>query len=422
MKKPMIGIACLILGTVVACAGETEAPAAPETLAAEAPATPTILDNPAATDSTVPHLGVGADDSLLMSWLEAGDSTTLRVARLDPATGSWTAAESVYSAPTLFANWADFPSVVELTDGALVTHWLEYLAEGRYAYGVKLAQRDANGVWGEPWQPHEDSSPVEHGFVSLAAAADGGYSAIWLDGTAFADGNNEMSVRARHYGPDGAAGSEEILDLRACDCCQTGAAYLGDNLVVVYRDRSPDEVRDIWTVRRTAEGWSEPQPVATDGWMIPGCPVNGPSIVSTGEDDGAVIWFALVDQVPEVKLAFTRDGGASFEDPILIEQGSDSAATLGRVDVASTPDGTLVATWLTQVGETAEIRYRIIEENATLSDVHVLATTGAERGSGFPRVEVVGQHVFFAWTDTLGDSPMIRTASMPIAGLPAANQ
>jgi len=359
-----------------------------------------------------------------MSWVEPStDGHRVATATLSPG-GTWSATTTVVTGDDLFVNWADFPSVVELADGSLAGHWLQSLGEAGLAYGVKLARTDPGGSWSEPWQAHDDNSPTEHGFASLVAEADGGFSAVWLDGRAFADseldphsGGADMSLRGRRWAVDGTPGTEHELDLRTCDCCQTGAAYLGDTLVVVYRDRSPEEIRDIWTVRRTADGWTAPAPVANDGWMIPGCPVNGPVVVSTGGSAGAVVWFSLVAGLPEVKVAFTDDEGALWGDPILLERGTDQAPTLGRVGMASLGDGSVVATWLSQVDDSGEIRYRRISPNGEVGPTHRLAQTGAARNSGFPRVTATATRVLFAWTDTLGDEASVRTASLPVTSL-----
>jgi len=410
-----------VLAATAACAPAAQAPQEAAVLS-----DPTPIENPSDPASGMPGLSVGTDGRVHMSWVEPTESGhRVAAATLSPD-GSWSEPTAAVDADDLFVNWADFPSVIELSDGGLAGHWLQSLGEAGLAYGVKVSRTDPAGYWGEPWQAHDDSSPTEHGFTSLVAEADGGFSAVWLDGRAFANseldphsGGADMSLRGRRWGADGTPGPEDVLDMRVCDCCQTGAAYLGDALVVVYRDRSADEIRDIWTVRRTAEGWSEPAPVANDGWKIPGCPVNGPVVVSTGGDAGAVVWFSLLDDAPEVKVAFTDDQGAHFGDPVMVERGSKEAPTLGRVGLASLGDGSVLATWLSQTDSTGEIRYRRIAPDGTVGPVQ---QTGAARSSGFPRVTATATRVVFAWTDTLGDDAVVRTASLPIASLvPAGN-
>ena len=41
---------------------------------------------------------------------------------------------------------------------------------------------------------------------------------------------------------DGTVGAEAVLDPRVCECCQTSAAATSDGLLVVYRNRSDEEM------------------------------------------------------------------------------------------------------------------------------------------------------------------------------------
>ncbi len=110
---------------------------------------------------------------------------------------------------------------------------------------------------------------------------------------------------------NGKASGEEKIDARVCSCCQTDAALTDSGPVVVYRDRSGEEVRDIFVIRRTSRGWSRPVRVHADNWKIPGCPVNGPAIAASGRHV-AVAWFTSAPPNPRVYVAFSEDGGASF--------------------------------------------------------------------------------------------------------------
>ena len=139
---------------------------------------PTPIENPSAPDSGMPGLSVGSDGRIHMSWVEPTESGhRVATATLSPD-GSWSATTTAVTAADLFVNWADFPSVIELRDGTLVSHWLQSLGEESMAYGVMLARTDSAGSWGASWQAHDDSSPTEHGFTSLVAEADGGFSAM----------------------------------------------------------------------------------------------------------------------------------------------------------------------------------------------------------------------------------------------------
>ncbi len=102
---------------------------------------------------------------------------------------------------------------------------------------------------------------------------------VWLDGRNFAkaegsddsDGHShdmsaEMTLRSALLHPDGRLSGEALLDDRVCDCCQTDAVRTSRGALVAYRDRSPDELRDISLVRLEDGEWSDPYPLHPDNW------------------------------------------------------------------------------------------------------------------------------------------------------------
>ena len=145
--------------------------------------------------------------------------------------------------------------------------------------------------------------------------------ALWLDGRnyaatgAFASGDaasDAMQLHTTILDADGSLSDSTLLDARTCTCCQTSAVVTDSGKVlVVYRDRSEDEIRDISILRMVDGVWSQPVSVSRDGWQIEGRPVNGPAIDSKGRR-AVVAWFTAADNLPKVKLAFSDDEGESF--------------------------------------------------------------------------------------------------------------
>jgi hypothetical protein len=43
------------------------------------------------------------------------------------------------------------------------------------------------------------------------------------------------------------------------------------------------------------------------------------------------------------------------------------------------------------------------------------ATMDSGRKSGFPQLEVLGENVYFAWTEVKGESNQVRTVFLPIS-------
>jgi hypothetical protein len=172
--------------------------------------------------------------------------------------------------------------------------------------------------------------------------------------------------------------------------------------VVAYRDRTPDEVRDISVARLVENEWRPLAGPKRDRWQIDACPVNGPSIDARG-NDLALAWFTAADNRPRVQLALSRDAGETFGDSILIE---DQA--LGRVDVVALDDGGAIVSWLASTDKGAEIRLRRVDAQGRAGPTRAVAQTQPARSSGFPQLERRGDDLIVAWT-VAGEPSRIRT-------------
>jgi hypothetical protein len=239
---------------------------------------------------------------------------------------------------------------------------------------------------------------------------------VWLDGRKTGRAGHEahgsadaaMSLMHTTIDRDGRLGAETLLDGRVCDCCQTDAAVTSAGTVVVYRDRSEKEVRDMSVVRYVDGRWTDPRPLANDGWEINGCPVNGPAVAASGSKV-AVAWVTAAGEKPMVKAAFSADSGATFAPPIVVDDGRP----LGRVDIVLLDDGSALVSWLEQVGASARVRIRRIVSAGKADDPVTVAESSGARSSGFPRMTRANDEVLIAWRDA-GDPPKVRTAVLTV--------
>lgn len=379
-------------------------------LAAALPATAAEwrdLAPPAAPGAQSPHLAEAAAGPLL-TWLEKlPGGHALRFARF--ADGAWTAPVTVASGD-LFANWADFPASVESAGGDLYAHWLEKNGRDPYAYAIELA-RSTDG--GRSWQRlgplHEDRVASEHGFVSFLREGSG-VRAFWLDGRQMPRGG-AMTLRTARI-EDGRVGAGEAIDERTCECCQTGAAVTARGPRVVWRGRSPAEIRDVAIAGADGHAWSAPRIVAADGWKIAGCPVNGPAVAADGESL-AVGWFTGAEP-PRVQVAFSSDAGASFRPPVELDRGEP----IGRVDLLALSGGEVLVSWLSRRGGATTLVLRRVATDGRAGAPWTLATPVAPRSSSFPRALLVGSEVWLAWTES-GETSRLRVGAVPLATIPA---
>lgn len=372
------------------------------------------LTSPATTNSTEPHLAKTPGGSVILSWVSReDDQASLHYSELSE--NGWQPAHMVSSGSDWFLNYADFPSVQPITEELWAAHWLVKRPGGTYAYDVAISlSKDKGKSWSEPFTPHRDNTPTEHGFVSLFPL-NGNLGALWLDGRNMTEGahgghaDNDlggMTLRAAAIQPDSQIADEYLVDDLICDCCQTDIAIGGDGPIAVYRDRSPAEIRDIYVSKMVDGQWLEGTAVGDDEWEINGCPVNGPAIDSS-DSETVVAWFTSAKNIPHVRFARSEDGADTFSEPLNI----DSGAPIGRVDVALLDSGITAISWM-RVGEARneELVMRLVSSSGEMGPIQLVAPEGKVQARGFPQMINLGDRLVFAWTDAAADQPMVQTA------------
>ena len=380
---------------------------------ATAPLTIQQVSIGAAEGSAQPQLTAMGDRALL-SWIErSGKLATLKFA--ERTASGWSEPRTVASGEDWFVNWADVPSVVLLDDGTLAAHWLQRSGLAMYAYDVRLSRsRDSGKTWTPSVTPHHDGTETEHGFASLFPMPGAGLGLVWLDGRATGvqgEGGEfgPMTVRAAVFDTSGQQKAELLVDDRVCDCCPTTTAVTDDGIIAAFRNRTTDEIRDIYVSRFTGGNWTEPTPVHNDGWHIDACPVNGPALAAHGRNV-AIAWFTATGDKGRSYVAFSSDSGRTFGAPIRI----DDVTSLGRVDVDLLDDGSAVAGWIEFADGKSDFRVRRVTPRGERSASQIVSALESGRASGYPRLVRRGDELLFAWTEA-GEQPRVRSA---VARLP----
>ena len=356
------------------------------------------VEAPALVGAGQQNLAVGPDGRVYFSWIDRlpDSSTALRFGVLGGS--GWSAPRTVAQGRDWFINWADFPSLLVLGENRLAAHWLQKSSLGRYSYDVRLSRSSDGGLtWTTPVVPHRDATPTEHGFAALWPGPDGEVGAAWIDGRKHVlpdTSRREMTLRAATFGARGELGPEVELDERICDCCQTAVAVTAEGPVIVYRDRTAGEVRDIAIVRQVGGAWTAPRVVAADGWEINACPVNGPMVAADARRV-VVAWYTGARDTRRVLVAFSDDAGATFAAPVQVDDGHP----VGRVAVVLVPGGDALVSWLEDTPAGAEVRVRRVGAGGERGEAQAVARTVAGRPSGFPRMVRSGDRVVFAWRE-----------------------
>lgn len=411
------GIVIIAIVGVSACKSRSEsptpAPSETTSIVREPVPAPATIDPPSAPGALAPNLHA-AGDGVLATWLEPLGEGKHRLRFSKWSGGAWSTPGTIVENARLVASWADVPSVARGGDQALVAHWAEASGDSPYAYDAVVARSTDDGAtWKVLGTLHEDRAPAEHGFVSLVPDAKG-VRAIWLDGRDAGSDGGATALRTALVG-DSIQG-EAVVDSMVCDCCGTSAVATASGALVVYRDRTEGEIRDIGSARLVDGAWKQAG-VRADGWQIAGCPVNGPAVATNGRMV-AVAWYTYANSSHRVQVAFSEDTGASFAEPIDVDLPRGARAPAGRVAIVLENETTAVVSWLASNREDAAILARRVGRDGRLGDELRIGGTTAGRDAGFPRLARHDDGMVAIWTEP-GEPSKLRAVHVSFAALPA---
>ena len=393
-------VACLL---ACGCGGPRNEQNTPTPVAATTAATPTLtisaLTVPVPAGSGEPQLTTSSKGTIL-SWVESdGPMATLKFAERS-GTG-WSESRTVAAGKDWFVSDADVPTVQHMADGTLVAAWYRSTDVQAEAYDTWLAySKDEGRTWSAPFKPYKDRTKTQHGFASMFDQPGGGLGLVWLDAREWeldkdAPDGGAVMLRSASFDPAWKQTSDQVANLRVCDCCQTSVATTSDGVVVAFRDRSDKEIRDIHVTRLEGGKWTDPQPVHHDNWEIDSCPVNGPAISARGRTV-AVAWFTAASGQGHAYAAFSQDAGRSWGEPVRL----DEQISTGRVDIELLDDGGAVATWVEFANQQAQLKARRIAADGKLSAPVAVQGTAPGRVSGYPRMVRQGDDLLFVWSES----------------------
>jgi len=400
--KNTVSLFVVSIALLASCSTKTEE--------AKQQATISQLESPAQAESGEPFLFTYQDSIVYLSWIEKKEKeSTFKLSSL--ADNKWTTPVTIASGSSWFVNWADYPMMARNESG-FIAHFLDRSADGKFTYDVKFTMaKSTDTTWADPKILHDDGKQAEHGFVSLVPYDDK-FFVTWLDGrNTVMEGmesmdhghHGEMSLRAAILDSKGNKLNEWELDTRTCDCCQTSAAITSAGPVVVYRDRSDEEIRDMSIVRLINGEWTSPKSIHNDNWKIAGCPVNGPRVSAIG-NTLATAWFTMALDSAQVNVIFSTNNGETFGKAIRVDDGSP----IGRVDIVLLDEQTAVVSWM----EGTEIKAVKVRSDGTKEQSVAIAASSESRSSGFPQMTKAGDKLIFAWTDS--KEKLIKLASLAL--------
>jgi len=366
-----------------------------------------LYDNSNAQPSLTSNNG-----SLALTWISSDKDMNASLIFRQFKNKQWTNSQTLAIGSDWFINWADFPTHA-INGDRVLTSYLKKSASGTYTYDVFL---NLQKLYGEKIKEdfilNTDGFKAEHGFVSIAEGNNEGFFITWLDGRNTVEkelnGNHKpMTIRFAEITTAGDIVNEIELDSSVCDCCQTSITNTDKGPIVVYRDRSDKEIRDIYVTRNIDDGWETPVPVYNDEWEIYGCPVNGPKVVSNS-NNLAVSWFTVADGKPSVNLSFSESYGSSFSNPIKI----NDYTAIGRVDVAFLNDNEVLVSYMEVDDVGTYLRLKKVSIDGKVSKPITISKIDSGRNTGVPQLEILDNEIFIVWTVFENDNNQLKTVKL----------
>jgi len=194
-----------------------------------------------------------------------------------------------------------------------------------------------------------------------------------------------------------------------CHCCKLAMAVVpGRGVFVAYRNEVDDQ-RDIFLARSQGkDDWAAPAPIEDTNWVLPACPMNGPSLAVDGTGSLHAVWSTggSVLQKPllagttasRMKLLYRRFDArkGTWEAPVLLGNG-------GHPRVVSGATGEPYVVWKSDQVMLARLSAEGAPRVATLSR---LAEAGA-----YPSLAITaGGELLAAWQQTDGEALQIHVA------------
>ena len=368
---------------------------------------PFFYDNSNAQPNLVSYNG-----SLSLSWISSKEENKASLNYSQYKEGRWIKPQVITSGSDWFVNWADFPAHA-INQDLIITSHLKKSASGTYTYDVVLNLQKLSGEKiRENFLLNTDGVKAEHGFVSIMANNEKGFFITWLDGRNTIEKKLEgdhkpMTIRFAEITDKGDVIKESELDASTCDCCQTSIAITNDGPIVVYRDRSEEEVRDIYIVKNINGTWEKPNAVHDDGWIINGCPVNGPK-VAVNSKNLAVSWFTVSNNHPLVNVSFSKNNGNSFGAPLKV---NDHDA-IGRVDVAFLNDEEVIVSYMEVDDIGTYLRIKKVSFDGKISEPITISKIDGGRNTGVPQLEIIDSEIFIVWTIFLDGMNQLKSIKL----------
>lgn len=161
------------------------------------------------------------------------------------------------------------------------------------------SSRDDGKTFSAPIKVNDDTGGAEHRFPTVAVDDEGVVHVAWLDKRKQTQAQSDFSRVYYAKSTDGGRTFSANVDATdgqdhgICHCCKLALAVQPHHGIFIAFRNDVDDVRDVWIVRSDKRGknFGAPTPMEDTRWVIPGCPMNGPSLAFDRDDRLHAVWL-----------------------------------------------------------------------------------------------------------------------------------
>ena len=243
-----------------------------------------------------------------------------------------------------------------------------------------MVSDDGGATWKNGPVPFQDAAGSQT-FMRMIANGNTLHMA-WLDSR-----EGSQGLRYARSADAGATwGRDVALAPRTCDCCWNSiAAAPSGQVSVLYRGGEPRDMMHI----ASADGatWGKPVSIDGFGWRVDACPHVGGALALRGGDLHALTWSGRDDVLG---LYHAVQGASGWSKPRRL-----GSADARNADLASDPDGTLIAVWDERGGRGSPLRLARSRDGGTTWGA--VETIPAKREATHPRVVATTKGIATFW-------------------------
>jgi hypothetical protein len=353
--------------------------AAASGVGAQTPATPPRLEivHPRAGHEvhvSPAAVAVAADGAPVVAWIaQEAQSNVVYVAR--PGDGG--ARVRVNPPSTSVDSLHQSPGIASGPHNELYVTWSAAKpvpAGGLFASDLYLSRSlDSGRTWDSNVRVNEDRA-ISHSFESLAVAPDGTVLVAWIDSRA----NDRAATYLARVAERGTrvAETQRLEAGETCVCCRVDLnSGPGETVAVMWRKVFPDNIRDMVLAvsRDGGRRFTAPALVHADQWKITACPHRGGAVATDARGRFYAVWYTEgTTEQPDLLFATSTDG-RTFAAPRRLHTAPGPIPDHGRLAVDASGRGVIVWEEATAVRRRVVMR-TTLDGGRTLTPVRALSS------------------------------------------------